>query len=285
MTKVPIAYQLYSAREQAAKDLRWVLAKVKSIGFDGVELAGLYGHSAAEMVGMLKETGLRAISCHVPLNDLRDDPFAVIALYRQIGCKYIVVPYLEEADRPGRPGFAGVLRQLDFIGTLARKAGMQLLYHNHDFEFVKLSGMYALDFLYAALGEKTLKAELDICWVQYAGLDPAAYLKKYKGRCPLIHLKDYEGGEAKGGPYGLLGKESEDAASKEAGSQQQADKKQGSFRFKPFGHGLVKAREVVTAGMDAGVDWFVVEQDESPDMDPLEAAEISFTTLKRIGVA
>ena len=145
MGKVKIGYQLYSAREECAKDLGAVLAQLKKLGYEGVEFAGFYGHTAEEIAALLKEHGLAAFSDHVPLRAIREDMFGVIADHIKIGCKHIVIPYLEDADRPGQPGFADVLRVIAKFGALCREAGITLLYHNHDFEFEKLSGMYALD--------------------------------------------------------------------------------------------------------------------------------------------
>ena len=173
MEKRPVAYQIYSARNEAAKDLLGVLRQLKAMGYDGVEFAGFYGHSAAQVKAMLEETGLVAISSHVPLAEIEADMFGVIAYHQTIGCKYIAIPYLDEQTRPGAPGFAAKLRLFQRFGRLCRQGGIQLLYHNHDFEFVTLSGLYGLDFLYQALPEELLACELDVCWVKYAGIWPS----------------------------------------------------------------------------------------------------------------
>ena len=146
MKKAMIGYQLYSAREECSKDLMGVLKQLKALGYDGVEFAGFYGHTAEEIRGMLDEAGLVAFSDHVPYAVIEQDMFAVISDHLKIGCKYIAVPFLDEAHRPGQPGFADVIRTIAKFGALCKAAGIQLLYHNHDFEFEKISGMYALDF-------------------------------------------------------------------------------------------------------------------------------------------
>ncbi len=271
MKKIPVAYQVYSAREDAEKDLLSVLKRLAALGYDGVEFAGFYGNTAAQICGMLKETGLKAISSHVPLFLIEKDMEGVIAYHKTIGCEYIAVPYLDDKTRPGAKGFAGVLKTIYQFGGMCRDAGIQLLYHNHDFEFVTLSGMYGLDFLYAAVPDDLLKTEIDVCWVKYAGEDPAEYVKKYAGRCPIVHLKDYVGVKGEDSPYGLIGQEEK----KDAGT---------AFEFRPFGHGCQDAEAVVRASIDAGASWFVVEQDLSVGRTPLEAAEMSIGTLKKLGV-
>lgn len=271
MKQVPIGYQVYSAREDAQKDLPAVLKGLKKLGYDGVEFAGFYGHTADEIKAMLDETGLIAVSSHVPAQSIQDDMFGTISFHQAIGCKYIAVPYLDDQHRPGTPGFADMIKMIYQFGRLCKEVGIQLLYHNHDFEFVQLSGMYGLDFLYAAVPEYLLKTELDTCWVKFAGEDPAAYLRKYAGRAPVVHLKDYVGRKGRGTPYGLIGQ----------AKQADADV---TFEFRPFGHGCQDAKAVVEAGIEAGAEWFVIEQDQWYSRTPLEAAKMSIDTLFDLGL-
>ncbi len=273
MRNAPIAYQIYSARKEAEQDLSAVLSQLKALGYDGVEFAGFYGHSAQEVRSMLDACGLRAVSSHVALKLIEEDMQGVIDYHKAIGCEYIAIPYLSQEQSPGTPAFAGVLRTILDFGCLCRDNGIQLLYHNHDFEFVTFSGMYALDFIYALMPEDILKTEIDVCWVKYAGEDPAAYLRKYAGRAPVVHLKDYVGRKEKDRtPYGLLG---------------QSETKTGDevpFEFRPLGYGCQDLPAVVEAGLDAGAKWFVVEQDASVGRTPLEAAAMSLDTLRKIGL-
>ena len=184
------AYQLYSAREDASNDLEGVLAQLSRMGYEGVECAGFFERSAKEVRKLLKHTGLKAVSSHVPLQQIRDDTQSVLDYHEELECGCIAVPYLAEEDRPGQPGFARVLETLYTFGRQCKKRGIVLLYHNHDFEFAQISGMTALDFLYAAVPASVLKCELDTCWIRYAGADPADYLRRYAERCPVVHLKD-----------------------------------------------------------------------------------------------
>ena len=273
MEKRPVAYQLYSAREEAAQDLNAVLATLKGLGYDGVEFAGFYGHTAEEVKEALEKNGLVAISSHVPFAQIEADMFGTIAYHQAIGCKFIAVPYLDAETRPGAPGFAHAIAVMDRFGRLLKEAGMTLLYHNHDFEFISLSGMYGLDFLYEALPEDVIKTELDVCWVKYAGENPADYIRKYAGRCPVVHLKDFVGVKQDGStPYALIGLDEDEKKETQA------------FEFRPFGYGSQNAEEVVTAGIESGAEWFVIEQDQSVGRTPLEAAELSIGTLKKLGL-
>ena len=273
MKKALIGYQIYSAREDAERDLPGTLLKIKEMGYDGVEFAGFYHYTVEEVKKALDDAQIQAISAHVPLKEIEQDMFKTISDYKAIGVKYIAVPYTDEACRPGGPDFAKTIRRIYKFGRLCREAGIQLLYHNHDFEFMKICGQYGLDFIYDAVDEDTLKTEIDTCWVKYAGEDPANYVRKYAGRCPVVHLKDYVG--VKGGktPYALIGMEDTSAKPDEI-----------AFEFRPVGHGCQDIPSIVNAGLESGAEWFIVEQDLSVGRPALTACQMSIDYLKSIGL-
>ena len=273
MIKKPVAYQVYSARDEAQKDLDAVLGTLKELGYDGVEFAGFYGHSAEEVKALLEKHGLVAISSHVPFALIEADMFGTIAYHQAIGCKFIAIPYLDDQTRPGAKGFAKTLAAIYRFAGLMNEAGMTLLYHNHDFEFITMCEQYGLDFLYDAVPASLLKTEIDICWVKYAGLDPAAYIRQYAGRTPVVHLKDFVGGKDGATPYGLIGLDENEK------------KEPSAFEFRPVGHGCQDVASVLTAGIEGGAEWFVVEQDmPAPGSTPLADAKKSIDSLKKLGL-
>ena len=250
--KLPVAVQLYSVRDEMERDVYGTLRKMKEFGYDGVEFAGLFGEAPEKLKAFCAEIGLVPISAHVPYDDMLADPAGVLGDYAALGCKYVAVPYLTEEHRPGTAGFAATVAGIRKIAEAAKTLGIQLLYHNHDFEFVKIDGHYALDVLYASIPADLLQTEFDTCWVKVAGEDPVAYLKKYAGRSPVVHLKDFEKhGNAGGQLYQLIGIEEE-------GEQAEA----GSFTFKPVGSGMQDFPSILAASVEAGAQWVVVEQDE-----------------------
>ena len=267
----PIALQLYSVRNEAAADLRGTLEQVKAMGYDGVEFAGLHGHTASEVKAMCDQIGLVPISAHVPYVDMLADPEGVLGTYAEIGCRFVVVPYLSAEHRPGTDGFADVIENVKMIGEVAKRMGMTRLYHNHDFEFVKLDGKYALDVLYEEVSPDLLATELDTCWVNVGGENPANYIKKYTGRAPVVHLKDFFG-EKSDDMYELIG------------IKATAPKRPGNFEFRPVGAGLQNFPAIIEASATAGAEWLVVEQDNpSMDLSPMACAAKSREYLKSIG--
>lgn len=270
MKKFPIALQLYSVREDMEKDFEGTLQKVKKMGYDGVEFAGLFGKSAAEVKEFVEKYDLVPISAHVPFVDMMADPEKVLGDYAAIGCRFVAIPYLTEEYRPGTDGFQKTIDGARLLGEIAKKKGMQLLYHNHDFEFVKLDGKYALDVLYDTIPASLLQTELDTCWVKVAGEDPCAYLRKYAGRAPVVHLKDfYKSGDSKEGMYELIGIQSTEKAAQRS-----------AFEFRPLGKGMQDMAALLQASEDAEAQWVVVEQDRpSMEKSPMECAEISIQCL------
>ena len=263
MKKFPVALQVYSVREDLEKDFYGTLKKVKEMGYDGVEFAGLYGNAPAQVRAWCQELGLVPLSAHVPFVDMMQDP-DLLADYAAIGCRYVAIPYLTEEYRPGAEKFDEVIAGAKLLGEKAKALGIQLLYHNHDFEFTKVDGQYALDLLYSTVPAELLATELDTCWVKVGGADPIAYVNKYAGRAPVLHLKDFVGGKTEN-MYALIGIDNGGAA---------ADSK--AFEFRPVGYGVQDFYGILQAAEAADTQWVVVEQDmPSMDRTALQCAELS----------
>ena len=164
------------------------------------------------------------------------------------------MPWLDEPRRPGHKDWDKTKTDIARIAEECQKQNVDLLYHNHEFEFVREgnSGEYALDQLYREI--PALKTEIDTCWVKAAGEDPADYVRKYKGRAPIVHLKDFMlSGEKPAQMYKLIGAEN-------------SGEEEGKFEFRPLGYGLQDIPAIIDAAVYSGALWLVVEQDE-PGMD------------------
>ena len=267
MKKFSIALQLYSVRDKVAADMEAALAEVAAMGYEGVEFAGLYGKSAAEVKALCKKYDLVPISAHVGFTEMMADPEGVLQTYRDIGCRYVAIPYLGVEYRPGNARFAEVIEGAKLLGQVAKEKGMTLLYHNHDFEFAKIDGKYALEVLYDSVPAELLQSELDLCWVKVGGEEPSAYLRRYTGRAPVVHFKDFSG-KIGGKMYGLIGMEDDEEASAE-------------FSYRPLGMGCQDVEALLSATEDAGANWIIIEQDEpSCGLSRMECAKKSIDYLR-----
>jgi sugar phosphate isomerase/epimerase len=170
--------------------------------------------------------------------------------------------------RPDNANFPYVVEFIGILGKAAKTFGMQLLYHNHDFEFLKIDGKYALDILYDTVPADLLQTELDTCWVNVGGEEPASYITKYTGRAPVVHLKDFTG-EKSGDMYELIGIE------------KKAPTRPSGFEFRPVGSGLQNFPAILASAQAAGAEWVVVEQDQATmGLTPLESIKKSIDYLK-----
>lgn len=271
---LPVAVQLYSIRDSVEADMKAALAKVKEIGYAGVEFAGLYGNKPADIKAWCEELGLTPISAHVPLVDMIADTEGTLSAYKEIGCKYVVVPYVTEERRPGAEKFEETIEVIAKIGKMAHEMGLTLLYHNHDFEFKKVDGEYGLDILYKRVPADYLQTELDTCWVNVGGEEPAAFVRKYTGRAPVVHLKDFfMSGKLPSHLYALIGLDEEEKEEEES-----------TFEFRPFGSGMQDMKAILDASVDAGASWVVVEQDEpSMGLSRMECITKSRENLATVG--
>ncbi len=267
MKKWPIALQVYSVRDAATEDFEGTMRAVKEMGYDGVELAGLYGlESAVACKKVLDKVGLELVSAHVGFDALEDD--AQLDDYAATGVKFVAIPWMVAPKNEEELNAA--IARIRNCGERCKARGIQMLYHNHDFEFEKINDKYILDTYYAEIPADLLQTELDTCWVNVGGENPSEYVRKYTGRAPIVHLKDFTGSKSEN-MYALIGTDTakEDSA--------------GKFEFRPVGYGKQDFPSILAAAEDAGAGWVVVEQD-SPALDktPLECAKMSIDYLKSI---
>jgi sugar phosphate isomerase/epimerase len=247
MRKIPVAVQMYTLREESQQDFAGTLKKVAELGFSGVEFAGYGGLTAREVKALLDDFGLQAASSHVPLEELENNLSQVIEDQKILGSKYVVCPYLMPDRRSGED-YQALISLLDQVGETCRLEGITLCYHNHDFELDLLEdGRMALEAIFDDTNPDNVKAELDIYWLTKAGENPEKWINRYKNRTPLVHLKDMT-------------------------------KDEEQF-FAELGTGGVDIESVLNIGEEAGVQWWVVEQDMSR-RTPFESIEISINYLK-----
>lgn len=275
MANITVGLQLYSVRDFLEKDFMGTLEKVKEMGYDAVEFAcGFYGHTGKEVKAKCDELGLIPLSAHVDRRTIILDPDGVVGNYADAGCKYIAIPWADwKVELPGADGYESFKTDIKKISATCKKYGITLLYHNHDFEFVKIDGEYKLDIIYRDLGEDILKTEIDVCWARVGGENPSEYVLKYAGRAPLVHFKDYVG-ERSSDMYELIG----------GGKVHKTDLKPVTpFEFRPVGYGVQNVKSLLEATEKAGAEAIIVEQDKaSMDRNSLECAQMSIKYIKSL---
>lgn len=244
----PIGIQLYTLRELTSKDFSGTLKTVAEIGYKAVEFAGFGGYSATDLKQLISDLGLVCAGSHTGYEALSEKPDELISYNATLGNPNIVIPSMPQAWREkGADGFKRFGYLLNTLGEKTRSAGIQLAYHNHNFEFEKENGTYLLEYLLSEADPELVKAEVDVYWVKKGGLDPADFLSKHAGRCTMIHMKDM----------------TDDA---------------DEF-FAPVGTGTLDMPSIIKAARLTPDPWFIVEQDRTK-RPVLEAVTISYNSMR-----
>jgi len=222
-------FQLYSLRD-VDDPLPTVLDRIGETPFTGVEFAGFDGNEPAAVAATLDDVGLSCAAVHVHLEAIEADPDGVAATALDVGCRDVVVPWLDPRHFESTAAVeAAADRLADAADALAAR-DVRLHYHNHEQEFVSLDGRPALAHLLDATDRVGL--EFDLGWAGSTGADPLAFFDAHADRIRLVHLKDY------------------DAAAGET---------------VPVGTGDLDLRRTVDAVRENGVDWLVYEAEDGPD--------------------
>lgn len=275
MKKFKVGLQLFGVRDKMKEDFEGTLQAVKDMGYDYVEFAGFYDKPAEEVKAILDKIGLTAISVHQGDQLYKEQGQAAVDYLKTVGVQYCAIPWFPIEDF--KNNWDKTITEFKEYSAALKKADIQLLYHNHDFEFEKIDGEYVIDKLYAALDSDVLNPEFDTCWVHYAGEDPCKYIEKYAGRVGVLHLKDFVCKNLAQGPvYALIDKNGKEG--------KKASLEDNGFQFMPLGMGIQDFPAILAAAEKAGTEYVIVEQDEWYDRPSLEAAKLSRDYLKSLGI-
>ena len=253
-----VGVQLYTVRSIIDKNTLETLQAIEQAGYREVEAT--WGN-LEKIWPSLQQTKLKAVSLHLDTQMFTKDQAklpAAMETASKKGFKYVVCPYVAPADRGGAEVMKKLADTLNSAGEKAKQAGMTLAYHNHAFEFAQEGGKTLLDHIFDNCDAKLVQLEMDVMWVSVAGADPVALLKKYKGRTPLLHLKDV----LKSEPTRL---------------------NEGIARtsFAEVGNGRVDFRAVLAAASANGTKHFFVEQDQTPG-PPVDSLKTSMANIRKI---
>ncbi|HEY8658527.1 MAG TPA: sugar phosphate isomerase/epimerase [Hanamia sp.] len=259
-----IGLQLYTVRDAMANDPLATLAQVAKIGYTSVEGATytgsekFYGMSPSEFKKALKQNGLVIPSSHYRLGEekvngkaqagtMLNDWSKAVDDAAEVGLKYMVCAYLSDAERGDLDHYKYVADQLNIAGERCKKNGIQLCYHNHNFEFIKQGDTYPYDILLGT-DKDLVKMEMDIYWIKRAGQDPIELFKKHPGRFALWHVKDMD--------------------------------KTPQEDFAEVGSGIINFKEIFKYKKLAGMKYFFVEQDKCPG-SPFDSITKSINYIKK----
>ncbi len=247
MAQPKVALQLYTVREELRKDFLGTLRAVARIGYPAVQFAGYGGLAAVKLRDALARLGLAAAGSHVGFEALESHPDQEIAYCLELGTRDVVIPAIPSGWRGGKDDYHRFAEALNRIGARCRELGARLSYHNHSFEFVTFDGRYALDLLLEWCDPQLVAWEPDVYWIKHGGEDPAAFIRTYNGRTPLVHLKDMTADDPP--------------------------------TYAEVGEGILDWPAIFAASEASGAEWYVVEQDTCA-RPPLEAVALSLRHLQ-----
>lgn len=257
-----IGLQLYTLRNELAKDTPGTIKAVAAAGYRQGEMFGF--PNCDPVIAAAKDAGLELHSSHFEWDSVvnpRDNSYSdfqrTLEKAKRVGLSHLVIPYLADQNRQTLDDYKKVAAHANRAAALARKAGIQLSYHNHAFEFQpKEGGRTGFDVFMAEFGPE-MQFEIDVFWVKVGGIEPVALMKKLSGRISQVHLKDLKAGL----PLPAFGNVPADA-------------------FKELGNGIIPMEPILAASQETGVKHCHVEQDQSPD--PLASIRQSIAYLKRM---
>jgi sugar phosphate isomerase/epimerase len=254
---------LYTVRDSMAVNPKGTLKAVADAGYAYVESANysdgkFYGMTPTEFKSLLDSLGLKAISAHMGMVTL-ENADQLIADVKAAGISYFVIPVPPMGMFTNDPtskamGMKGTADELvSIMNTLGEKchnAGLKLLYHNHDFEFMPLAdGTVIEDVLLEKCNPEWVNFQMDLFWVTKANANALTYFEKYPGRFKAWHVKDMD--------------------------------KEG--KFAPVGTGTIDFKSILAQKEKSGMEFYLVEQDQTFGIDPMEAIKISHKGLVDLG--
>jgi len=252
----PVGLEIYTVRDEYAKDPEGTLKKVGAVGYREVEISTEI--PAETLKAYLRAANLTAPSTYLAAPEKVEGWKKTLDQAHPYGFRYIVVGDNPQMDAEAWKRRADLFNE---CGRLAQRAGMQFCYHAHFHEFAPLGDTCGYEIMLTRCDPKLLKMEMDVFWAIYAGQDPLDYFQKYPGRFPLLHIKDFRPGfptSTTGFPY-----------------------ESGPNPFAPVGEGRIDWVRIFANTRQAGTEHIFVEQDRC-DGSPFEAITTSFKYLKNL---
>lgn len=274
MKNFEIGLQLFSIRYEMAKDVDSALKAVSEMGYDFVEPAGFWGKTAEEFKAILDKYNLKAHSIHRGYATILSDPEKNIEELKILGVKYCAIPCMGVEFHKGSDGFSKAVSDIITVSKLLKENGIEMLYHNHSFEFDVVENKFLLNWLFEEVGEEYLKPEFDTCWIKYAGIEPCEYIKDFAGKTDCLHIKDFSCNELVLRPVSEILNDPQYRAEPKTREEQ-------NFKFRPVGYGMQNLDELIDLAEICGTKYLIVEQDRFYDESSLKDAKLSIDSIKK----
>jgi sugar phosphate isomerase/epimerase len=246
---------LYTIREfvRTADDIAKSMKKIKGMGYNAVQVSG-FGPVEHEVVkDIMDAEGLAICATHIGFDRLKNDFDDVVRQHKLWNCKYVGVGAMPQDYSKSAEGYRAFAKEASELGRRLKDNGLQFIYHNHNFEFMKFDGVTGMDILLNESDPEAFDFEIDTYWVQAGGAHPVDWIKRVQGRMKVVHFKDMVVG---------------------------SDRKP---TMAEIGEGNLNWPAIIDACREIGVEWCLVEQDICL-RDPFESLEMSLKTLKDLGL-
>ena len=248
--------QLWSVRDDLAKDPKGVLKQLSSYGYKQIESfeggKGMFwGMSNTEFKTEMDNLGMKIISSHC---DISKDFEKKAADAAAIGMKYLICPY--KGPQKDIDAFKKFADEFNQKGEICKKNGIRFAYHNHDYSFTTMNGEMGQDVMMKNTDPKLVDFELDMYWVVAAGQDIETWLKKYPKRFRLCHVKDRK---------------------KDATPTQKDESV-------VIGTGSINYPAILKKAKKLGMEYYIVEQEKWEGTTPMQAAQADAAYMKTLSI-
>jgi sugar phosphate isomerase/epimerase len=255
-----IGAQMYTLKDhcKTPADIASTCRKLREIGFGAVQASALGPIEPGELRKILDDHGLVCAATHRSLDQMHDDPQALIDEHRVLGCELTALGGFGfgGADENEWDGF---IEQLNRVAERLARDGLRVGYHNHSHEWAPFDPPDRISPDRTPIGKLVdgladqVWFELDTYWIAHAGADPAAWIRRCAGRVPAVHVKDMT---------------------------ITPDRRQ---KMCEVGAGSLNWPAILDACKSAGVRWYLIERD-SGDLDPFDSLRISLENLNAMGI-
>lgn len=283
MTKGKIGAQMYTVREKVAELGAYeTMKKINELGYHAVEVSAvpMTPENVAELKRASQDFGIKiaAMSAGLepmlpgtPGETLSNDFEKIVSDCKTLDCNFLRIGMMPLHLMGDKEKIMGFVERAEAMAHRLAEHGIELYYHTHHLEFQKFDGEFLLDII--KNNTTKLGFELDVHWIHRAGVNPVEFVKQYKGRISLLHLKDYRIGQM----------DLSDVDFNDMAKFMQIFT--NTIEFAEVGEGNLDIPAIIEAGLEAGAQYFLVEQDDQYGRDPFDCLQTSAENLRKMGYA